>query len=310
MSPRPQSAERLQRMLALVPWILSHPEVTIDELAVRFEVSPKEIENDLAFLPMCGLPPYSPDRLIDVWITDDGAVSISMAEYFKRPLKLTPDEGLALLAAGRALLAVPGSDHAGPLATALKKLEKVVGGSVTVEIDGPDNLSDLQQAVAKTEQVELTYHSFTRDEISVRLVDPQRVFHAFGAWYLAAFCHQANDARLFRIDRIQSIRFTGTPATMLRSDDDSDSVFHPQPSDERVRLLLDPDALWVIEDLPIESTVDRDDGKTEVVIAVSGSAFLHRLLLRLGPAVRVLEPEAAVTALRVTAQHILANYES
>ena len=49
---------------------------------------------------MCGLPPYTADRLIDVWVIDDGAVEIRLAEYFERPLRLTPAEGVALLAAG------------------------------------------------------------------------------------------------------------------------------------------------------------------------------------------------------------------
>ena len=115
---RPLVGPRLQRVLALVPWILAHPGGTIAELAARFEVSERELERDLELLPMCGLPPYTADRLIDVSVID-GEVEIRLAEYFERPLRLTPAEGLALLAAGRALLAVPGSDDDGPLATAL-----------------------------------------------------------------------------------------------------------------------------------------------------------------------------------------------
>jgi proteasome accessory factor C len=106
MSPRPLVGPRLQRVLALVPWILSHPRVTLTELAARFEVSERELERDLELLPMCGLPPYTADRLIDVSVID-GEVEIRLAEYFERPLRLTPAEGLALLAAGGALLAVP-----------------------------------------------------------------------------------------------------------------------------------------------------------------------------------------------------------
>ena len=37
MSPRPESGARLQRVLALEPWILAHPGVTLRELAARFE---------------------------------------------------------------------------------------------------------------------------------------------------------------------------------------------------------------------------------------------------------------------------------
>src|SRR5438034_4193722 len=138
---RPLVGPRLQRVLALVPWILAHPGVTITELATRFEVSERELERDLELLPMCGLPPYTADRLIDVWVVD-GAVEIRLAEYFERPLRLTPAEGLALLAAGRALLSVPGSDESGPLATALDKLDGALDarGGLAVEVGGSDHL--------------------------------------------------------------------------------------------------------------------------------------------------------------------------
>ena len=210
MSPRPLVGPRLRRVLALVPYVLAHPGVHITELAERFEVSEAELERDLELLPLCGLPPYTADRLMDVWMVD-GTVEIRLAEYFERPLRLTPAEGLALLAAGRALLSVPGSDPHGPLATALDKLDVVLdaGGRLAVHVGGSDHLEELQDAVDASEQVEIDYYSFARDEMTTRIVDPWRVFHAFGAWYLAAWCHRANAERLFRVDRVRAVRPTG-----------------------------------------------------------------------------------------------------
>ena len=111
--PAPLVGPRLQRVLALVPWSSPTPASRSPSSPTRFEVSERELERDLELLPMCGLPPYTADRLIDVSVID-GGVEIRLAEYFERPLRLTPAEGLALLAAGRALLAVPGSDTDGP----------------------------------------------------------------------------------------------------------------------------------------------------------------------------------------------------
>ena len=141
----------------------------------------------------------------------DGTVEIRLAEYFERPLRLTPAEGLALLAAGRALLSVPGSDPRGPLATALDKLDVALdaGGRLAVDVGGSDHLEELQDAASASEQVEIDYYSFARDEMTTRIVDPWRVFHAFGAWYLAAWCHRANAERLFRVDRVRAVRPTG-----------------------------------------------------------------------------------------------------
>jgi proteasome accessory factor C len=301
-------------MLAMVPWILAHPGTTILELARRFEVPEAELEADLELLPMCGLPPYTADRLIDVWVGDDGAVEIRLAEYFERPLRLTPSEGVALLAAGRALLAVPGSDPAGPLAFALEKLERALGaqGALAIDVGAGDQLDRLTRAAEAGEQLELDYYSFARDEMTTRVVDPIRVFHALGAWYLAAFCHRADAERLFRVDRVRAVRATGARAEAHAVANDevlADRVYRPAPSDPRVTLRLRPEAAWVAESLPTEEARPRRDGGWDVVLAISGPAFLERLLLQIGPAATVVQPPEAAAARAAAARRILARYE-
>ncbi len=296
MSPRPQIGPRLERVLALVPWIAEHPGSPLDQLAVRFDVTPDELERDLELLPFCGLPPYSPDRLIDVEIVE-GCVWIRFAEYFARPLRLTADEGLGLLAAGEALLAVPGSDQAGSLATALDKLAAAIGTErgVSVQVGGGTFLDELRNAADHRERVEIGYYSFGRDVTSTRRIDPESVFHAFGQWYVDAYCHDAGARRMFRVDRVRGVRPTGEhfeAATVdsgtadpdtTDGDADAGSVFHPRADDARVSLRLGPDAGWVAESYPTESVTDRSDGGWDVVLVVSERAFLERILLRLGP---------------------------
>ena len=71
---------------------------------------------------------------------------------------------------GRALLGVPGSDTAGPLATALGRLEEALGarGGLAVDVGGSDHVEALQDAATAHEQVEIDYYSFARDEMSTR----------------------------------------------------------------------------------------------------------------------------------------------
>jgi len=312
---RPQSATRLQRVLALVPWIAAHPGVTLDELAARFEVDVGELEADLELLPMCGLPPYTADRLIDLVVGDDGAVSVRLAEYFGRPLRLTPSEGVALLAAGRALLGVPGSDPEGPLATGLEKLEHALGatGGLAVHVGATDHLQQLRDALDDRAQIEIDYYSSARDEMTTRVVDPVRVFHALGAWYLAAWCHRAQGDRLFRVDRVRAVRSTGLAVTTEHAggeDPDADLVYRAAPDDPRVRLRLQRGAAWVAESIPVEERRARRGGVTEVVLAISGQAFLERLLLSLGPAATVLGPPEAKDVAASAARRVLARYRA
>lgn len=310
---RPDSAARLRRLLSVIPWMLDHQGSSVHDIAARFGLSVPELERDLELIPFCGLPPYSPDRLIDCEIVD-GQVFLRFADYFARPLSLTPSEGFSLLAAGRTLLAVPGSDPDGSLASALNKLADVLGaaGGVAIELEPGRYLDGLRTAAEAGEQVEIDYYALGRDALTTRIIDPHAVFAAGGGWYVDAWCHSAADDRLFRVDRVRGLRATGKHFT---PDPDRtaqrESVFHPRDSDPRVTLLLDPDATWVTESYPVESVETLAGGRQQVTLAVSEQAWLERLLLRLGPAASVVGPptlagvaaEAATRLLTVYGRH-------
>ncbi len=287
------AAERLERLLSIVPWVVERDGPTIEEISARFDYPADKLLadlNDVVF--MVGLYPFTPDQLVEVEVTDD-RVWIRYAEYFERPLRLTPTQGLALVAAGSSLLAVPGAEADGPLARGLAKLAASLGvdRSDAVEIAlGPaaaTAVEQLREAVRSHRQVEIDYYAFGRDEQTTRRVDPYRVFSDNGQWYVAGFCHLAGGERLFRIDRISELALlddTFEPPT----EPPAAAVFRPDPADPRVRLRLAPDARWVIEHYPCEEVVDLDDGRVEVTLAVSARPWLERLLLRLGPQAELL----------------------
>ena len=309
MSPRTVLGTEVERILALVPWIVSHPGANKTEIAHRFGITVDQLDDDLALVLMIGVPPYSPGNYLDVVEDDNGNVEIRLADYFRRPLQLSPAEGLALLAAGRALLAVPGSDAAGPLATALDKLERALElPGLVVDVGEPGFLGKVRDAAAKHARIEIDYWSAGRDELTTRTIDPDTVFFATGRWYVGAYCQHARDDRMFRIDRIRAVRPTGETfepgATALVAGE----VFRPQPDDPRVELELAPAAAWVAEAFPTESVTERSDGSLTVVLAVSEPAWLERVLLQLGPDARVVGPEAQREAGVRAAQRILRRY--
>jgi proteasome accessory factor C len=291
-----------------VPWIVAHPGAPKREIAQRFDITESQLEDDLALVLMIGVPPYSPGDYLDV-IDDGEHVTIRLADYFRRPLQLTPAEGLALLAAGRALLAVPGSDAHGPLATALEKLEQALDlPDLVVDVGRPDLLDVVRDAAASHERIEIEYWSAGRDDITTRVVDPDVVFFATGEWYLGAYCHRARDERMFRVDRIRAVRGTGEHFEAGATAFEAGEVFRPRADDDRVTLALAPAAAWVAEAYPTESVTERADGSLEIVLAVSERAWLERLLLRLGPEARVVAPEALRSVAAEAAQRILRCY--
>jgi len=309
VSPRALAGPEIQRILALVPWIVAHPDSPKREIAARFGITVDQLDDDLALVLMIGVPPYSPGDYLDVEEDEDGHVSIRLADYFRRPLRLTPAEGLALLAAGRALLAVPGSDPDGPLATALAKLEDALDlPGLVVDVGEPARLEAIRDAVAAHLRVEIEYWSAGRDELTTRRIDPEVVFFATGEWYVGAYCHRAQDERMFRVDRIRSVEPTTETFEPGATGFETGDVYTPRAADTRVTLDLAPAAAWVAEAYPTEAVTERGDGSLEIVLAVSESAWLERLLLRLGPDARVVAPAPYATLAADAAARILRNY--
>jgi len=314
VSPKANPGERLRRLLAIIPWLAARGTATFEEIAERFGMDVATVEDELLLAACCGLPPYSPDQLIELVIDDDG-VTANVPAYFRRPLRLTAADGFAILAAGRALLAVPGSDEAGPLASALGTLERVVGGggggggSVAVELDAPARLVELRAAVEADERVEIEYYSASRDEVTSREIDPLVVFADRGHWYVAAWCHRASGVLTFRVDRVRSLRPTGT--TFDRAGYPAvDAGLRLGPDLPMVTLRLPASARWVVETYPTESVEPLDDGSggVRVTLGVTGVPWLERLLLRVGPEGRVEAPEEWRTVGADVAARLLARY--
>jgi proteasome accessory factor C len=309
----------MRRVLAVVPWIVANPGYTLGEVADRFGLTEKELLDDLHVVFMVGLPPYSPDALVDVQIDDAGRVSITLADFFSRPLRLNPEQGLALLASSDGLLSVPGTDPGGALARALTKLGAVVGVDEALDVhlgDAEASLLDhLREAARTGRQARLVYYSYGRDERNTRVVDPWRVFADGGSWYLHAWCHRAEEERVFRVDRIEELEVLAAEAHHRPStapDGERSAVFQPRSDDPRVVIRLTPEAFWVADYYPVE-VIRRDDDEMVVELVATAVPWLERLLVRLGPAAEVLRAEGLDDATDLAgraASRILARYRA
>ncbi|MGI8759639.1 MAG: helix-turn-helix transcriptional regulator [Acidimicrobiales bacterium] len=308
---RPGADARLRRLLALVPWVVAQDGPTIEEVCARFGLTRDELIAELDLVFLCGVHPFTPDSLIEVLVAD-GRVWIRYADYLERPLRLTPEEGLALVGAGTAMLAVPGADPDGPLARGLAKLAEVLGIDPTDAIDvelgtTPEGvLEALREAVSAHRQVEIDYYTYGRDERARRVVDPHAVFAAEGEWYLRAYCHLAAADRRFRVDRIRSMVLLDRGFDAPADPSPTRTVFEARPSDPRVVLDLEPRARWVAEQYPLEDLEELGGGRCRVTLVASERAWLERLLLRLGPA--VLAARGADGVAEAAAARVIARY--
>jgi predicted DNA-binding transcriptional regulator YafY len=310
-APGQQTSQRLRRLLAVVGWLAQVGEAPIAEVARRFGMKEDDLVAELELAACCGVPPYTPDALMEIEVSETTVRAFLPAE-FARPRRLTAAEGFAVAASARLILAVPGADDA-PLRRALAKLEVALGSRelMGVDVDAPPFLPSVRQASEAGQSLEIDYHSGSRDEATTRVVEPEQVVTMDGHWYLDAFCRRAGDMRRFRVDRISAVRpHQNAAAAGERALRAAGDTFLPGPGAVEVHLLLGPGAGWVAESIPVRSVGRSAEGTvTDVVLDVAGMAWFERLLLQLGPQARVVQPPELTDLAARAARKVLPLYQ-
>jgi proteasome accessory factor C len=321
----PTSSDRLQRLLALVPYVISRKVVGLAETADAFGVSERELVDDLNLLWCVELRNPDPYCPIDLSY-EGGEIVISQAEQMDRPLRLGVDEASALLVALRMLAeigesgSVPGLADSSALTRTIAKLEAAAGeaaapaAQVAVQVDQHAErkvLARLREALDSGRRVHLSYYVPGRDEATERDVDPMRLLVVEGHTYLEGWCHRAEAVRIFRLDRVLDIDVLAAAAEVPQQAEPVDvdqGLFRPAPGDLRVVLELSPRGRWVTEYYPCERVKDLGDGRLRVTLRTPDGGWVRRLALGLGEDGRLIEPAGLGEAVRADAAAALAHY--
>ncbi len=308
---------QLPRLLALVPYLLARPGVRLAEVATDFGISEERLRKDLDLLWVCGLPGHGPGDLIDVEFEGD-TVTLFEPAGVTRPLRLNVDEALALIVALRALSETPGLEERDAVDRALAKVEQAAGAAagpahrVEISVEGEARvLPVVQSALERRRRLHLSYYVPGRDETTERDVDPMRLLLVEGRSYLEAWCRRVEGVRLFRLDRVHEVVLLeqeSTPPADAAPRDLSQGLFRPGPDDLLVTLALRPGAAWVADYHPCDSVEQTADGGLLVRLRARDTAWVRRLVLRLGDQGRVLAPEELAQSVRSDAALALAAY--
>jgi proteasome accessory factor C len=308
-------AERLPRLLSLVPYLLARPGVAMADAAADFGVTEKQLRRDLELLWMCGLPGYGPGDLVDLSFSGD-TVTVTEDAGMRRPLRLTTAEATALLVALRTLGDMPGMVDTDAVRRATAKIERAVGdaglGAVAVELTAQEEATTatVRAACAAGRALRIVYYTAGRDVVSRRTVDPMRLLLVEGRGYLEAWCRRAQAVRLFRLDRVDEVEVLDEPAAAPADAEHTDvsaGLFRPTAEHRTAVLLLEPSARWVAEYYPVDELVEVDGGRARVLLRYADEAWLVRLVLGLGGAARVLEPAGLADAVGRRARESMAE---
>jgi proteasome accessory factor C len=316
----PSTAERMTRLLALVPYLQARPDgVRLADAAGDFGVTEAQLRRDLDLLWVCGLPGHGPGDLIDLAFEGD-RVRVTFTAGMVRPLKLSTDEAVALIVALRTLLELPGLAEGEAVSRALAKVSAAAGhpaevaAPVVVSVDAREqSLAVVRTGLERHRALHLHYYVPSRDERTERTVDPMRLLLVDGHWYLEAWCRNVEGTRLFRLDRIDDVTVLDSPAAPppeAHERDLDDGLYQPGAEAPLVRLRLARTARWVADYYPVEeqSEVADPPGGLAVAVRTSDLAWARRLVASLGGAATVDEPAELAAQVAGEARAALARY--
>jgi proteasome accessory factor C len=206
--------DQTARLLDLVPFLITHQGISLNELASHFKVSEDVLLDDLNTLWMCGLPGYTPLELIDLAF-DSGYVTIRNASTLAAVRTMSSSEiasllfGLDLL---RQSVDAADTDTYIRIEALSKKLQSRIGKVVFSADTSGRFYALISKAIVDRSSLLILYFSLGNDEMSERIVSPLHFFNLQGDQYFEAFCHAANSIRTFKLDRVEQAEFVPTPA--------------------------------------------------------------------------------------------------
>ncbi|MGZ0020321.1 helix-turn-helix transcriptional regulator [Nitrosomonas sp. wSCUT-2] len=154
-------------------------------------------------------------------------------------------------------------------------------------------------AVLQRKQLNITYHSRSRDQQTERTVSPQRLTHYRDNWYLDAWCHKREALRSFAVERIAASTLLDTAAREIPEAELDEhfatgyGIFAGKATRTAILRFTTERARWVADEQwhPRQQGKFLPDGRYELHIPYASKTELVMDILKHGAAVEVIAPE-------------------
>ncbi len=305
-----KSQKDIRHLLNLLALLNQRKGERAEAVARELGISQKRLLGELDRLCLCGAPPYGPSDLFMAVVDEEGRLDVAFADQFQSPPPLTPKEAMALRTAIMPLLERRDQPFARLAQGLLEKLDQALLPQDRKTVDrlqrslvmsskeegAASILEDLRLARNSRKSVEMVYFTGSSEQIKQRRVDPYGFVFYAGSWYLVAFCHTAQEIRVFKISRIRDLH---TTERTYHIPDDFDisqyarrELFSPAGGEQTVKIWFSPRvARWVLEEN--RQARRQRDGSALLTLRASSLAWIARWILPYGEEAKVLEPPQA-----------------
>jgi proteasome accessory factor B len=284
---------------------------TVPELMREVKCSRRTVWRDLAVLQQAGFP---------LTTEQDGKESRYQLIEGPRgtpPIPFTLPELMSLHMGRHLLVPLRGTPVGEAIHTALEKVSATLGPAAKTFLASLDQsmsaravqakdyshaleiLRSLQQALQERRTMEAEYHSFGRDAVSRRRLDPVHLWYQQGGIYVAAYCHTRRQVLTFALERFRQVRLTEDTFEAPRGFDleryleGSFGLFRGEPV--RVSLRFSRQVARYVTERnwhPTQVLSPLLTGELQMTLRVPLSPELRRWILGYGKDVEVLEPKS------------------
>ena len=301
------ASAQLTRIVALVAELsrreaAGEPALTLAEVAAGNGTTVEQLQRDIRTLTQASDEPAAEWlQSLSIWQEGD-RLEVSSLGPFRRPLRLTPDELLALQ------VGLATEEEASSLS---RELAAVVQGSApgasaygvgTVSGAGEAAVADLARRAMDERRLLSILYAGEKDRAgAARSIEPHQIVFAEGRVYVVAWCRKSAGWRNFRADRVLDAmleRETFEPRAGFTPFTEGEQVFRADADAvDEVAVRFSPEvARWLEERHP--SAERLADGSAVVTFTVADPAWLVRHVLQYGPDAEVLAPEEYREAVR------------
>ncbi len=299
---------KVDRLVGILALLLQKDIMTAPELAEHFEVSRRTINRDIESLCKAGIPICTRQGI-------NGGISI-MEDYRLEKTLLSTREMREILAGLRGLDSVSGSGYYARL------MEKLCVGS-SAFVNGRDyiwidlsswykgslapKIEEIQTAIESRKLLYFRYYG-PRGE-GDRSMEPYYLVFRWSSWYVWGWCSKREDFRLFKLNRMESVKVSeqGFADREVPAPSFSDeSVF---PGGIPVKALFSPEVKWrLIENFGPHCYTEQEDGLLLFREEYTNVDHLLSWLMGFGDKVRVLEPASVRESLLHMAENMIRIY--
>jgi|DEB19_MinimDraft_2_1074335.scaffolds.fasta_scaffold01182_5 proteasome accessory factor C len=295
--------DRFNFLLSLIGYLARRGVVTIEEAATHFDVEPEYVRRAVMSVNDAGLQQNDYAHyhfLIDVDLADEGLLSLIENDIVDDVPRLSTRQSAAMAAGLGYLATMAAFSEDKELAELQSLLSQGTGrGAVsTIEVrpgTADANAEVIRKALVAGKRISCEYVN-TKDERSVREIDPLRIDPRSDGSYLRGYCLINKELRNFKLDRMRAVevldRNIGIEAKAVG--DIEDSLYVSEATDTEVTVDLAPEAYGLISEFQaVLEPKDAGRGIIRAVINVGHLPNIGRLISRYGGAAVVVDPPEA-----------------